>query len=164
MAMNRTLCLVMLTTGLAFAYQTEVTAQKIPENIGNLTIATSNCSRNLEDQLQGPCSRVVLDQLQKDVISVRFIARGKQPDSSNQLTLAGTSQNSLQCKNTRCVITGPIELELSSISEVSYNNNGIAEEMPKAWPVLGNCKLELKSINCKARSIQGQRWEANASF
>ncbi|MEY4356110.1 MAG: hypothetical protein RLZZ89_1178 [Cyanobacteriota bacterium] len=162
--MKRALSLVLLTTGLVFAYQPQAIAQKVLENIGNLTISTNNCSRNLEDQPQGPCSRVVLDQLQKDVISVRFIARGKQPDSSNQLTLAGSSLNSLECKNTRCVITGPIELELSSISEVSYNNNGIAEEMPKAWPVLGNCKLEVKSISCKARSIQGQRWEANASF
>lgn len=162
--MKRFLPLFVLSLCLAGLFNYPALGQRTAENIGTLMLITKSCSRNLEDQAQGPCSRLVLDQLQKDVISLRFIARGKQPDSSNQLTLAGTSQNSLQCKNTRCVITGPIELELSSISEVSYNNNGIAEEMPKAWPVLGNCKLELKSISCKARSIQGQRWEANASF
>jgi len=162
--MKRFLPLFFLSLCLAGFFNYPALGQRTAENIGTLMLITKSCSRNLEDQAQGPCSRLVLDQLQKDVISLRFIARGKQPDSSNQLTLAGTSQNSLQCKNTRCVITGPIELELSSISEVSYNNNGIAEEMPKAWPVLGNCKLELKSISCKARSIQGQRWEANASF
>jgi hypothetical protein len=70
----------------------------------------------------------------------------------------------MQCKNTRCQLNEPIELELSSISEVLFDRNGVAEEMPKAWPVIGSCKIDNKSISCKARSIQGQRWEAKASF
>ena len=162
--MKRFLPLFVLSLCLAGLFNYPALGQRTAENIGTLMLVTKSCSRNLEDQAQGPCSRLVLDQLQKDVISLRFIARGKQIDTSDQLTFAGTSQGSLQCKNTRCALNGPLELELSSLSEVAYNRNGVAEEMPKAWPVLGSCKLEAKSVSCKARSIQGQRWEATATF
>jgi hypothetical protein len=133
-------------------------------NAGRLQITTSNCSRNLEEQSQGPCARLVIDQLEQRMLSIRILARGEHPDASNQLTFAGTSKEQLQCQFSRCKIATPLELELSSISEVSYDRNGVAEELPKAWPVIGTCRLEAHKLSCEARSIQGQKWQASASF
>ncbi len=134
------------------------------DNVGKLAIVTKACSRNLDAQPPQGCARLMLDQIQSNLLAVRFIARGEHPDASNQLTFAGNSKGALNCRFNRCSFNGPVELELSSLSEVIFDRNGVAEGLPKAWPVVGTCRIDASSVSCSARAIQGERWEATASY
>ena len=162
--MKRSLPLLLLASQLLPGAASGAEAEGRLDNVGKLAIVTKSCSRNLDGQPPQGCARLMLDQIQSNLLAVRFIARGEHPDASNQLTFAGNSKGALNCHFNRCSFNGPVELELSSLSEVIFDRNGVAEGLPKAWPVVGSCRIDTGSVSCTARAIQGERWGATASF
>jgi hypothetical protein len=140
-------------------------AQGELESMGRLELGTDSCDRNLVIiKTAGPCARVVIDQLDREYLSVSFYGRGPVRGSSNKLTFGGTASRGMACKRTSCSISGPINLELSSASEVDFDANGVAKTLPSAWPVIGTCSIDRRAVRCQAKALMGETWTANASL
>ena len=140
-------------------------AQSELESMGRLELGTDSCDRNLViNKTTGPCARVVIDQMDREYLSVSFYGRGPVRGSSNKLTFGGTTSRGMVCKRTSCSISGPISLELSSASEVDFDANGVAKTLPSAWPVIGTCSIDSKAVRCEAKALMGETWTVNASF
>ena len=162
--MKRSLPLLLLAGVLPLMASTARGQSEI-DSMGRLELGTTNCSRNLViNKESGGCGRVVIDQMDREYLSVSFYARGPVHGSSNKLTFGGTSNRSMKCKNTNCSISGPIKVELSSASEVDFDANGVAKTLPSAWPVIGECSIDSRAVNCEAKALIGEQWRAMASF
>lgn len=162
--MKRLLPLLLLL-GLGPASGSSAMSQSVLESMGRLEQTTRDCSRNLVLKKQnGDCARVVVDQIDRDFLTVSFYARGAERDSSNKLSFGGTTNRSMVCEASRCRVAGAIQLELSNASEVDYDSNGIATGLPSAWPVNGSCKLSSDAVVCEAKAFSGEQWRAEASF
>jgi len=142
-------------------------AQRRADGFGSWQRAAQTCRRNLAGAQPAGCLSVQLSQQQEGVLSVRFIARGSKPDSANQLTFAGAlvaGSKPLACQGGRCTPKGPLSTELTSISEASFDERGLAQGLPSAWPAEGRCQLEATGVRCEARALSGETWSAQATF
>ncbi|MEB3177152.1 MAG: hypothetical protein VKJ87_06100 [Synechococcus sp.] len=162
--MKRLLPLLLLL-GLGPLQGGSASSQSVLDSMGRLEHTPTDCSRNLVIKKQnGDCARVVIDQIDREFLSVSFYARGAERDSSNKLSFGGTTNRGMVCERTRCRISGPIRLELSNASEVDYDANGIATGLPSAWPVNGSCSISSEAVRCEAKAFTGEQWQAQASF
>ena len=162
--MKRSLPLLLLAGVLPLLASVAHSQSEI-DSMGRLELGPTNCSRNLViNKESGGCARVVIDQMDREYLSVSFYARGPVRGSSNKLTFGGTTNRGMECKNTNCRISGPIKLELSSASEVDFDANGVAKTLPSAWPVIGECSINSNGVNCEAKALMGEQWTATASF
>jgi hypothetical protein len=142
-------------------------AQRRADGFGSWQRAAQTCRRNLAGDQPAGCLSVQLSQQQEGVLSVRFIARGSKPDSANQLTFAGAlvaGATPLACNGGRCTPKGPLRTVLTSVSEASFDERGLAQGLPSAWPAEGSCQLEASSVRCEARALSGETWAAQATF
>lgn len=125
------------------------------------------CERNLEGQEPALCGRVKVDQAAEGLLTIRFIASGPKRDGSNLLVFVGAlseGQRPLSCRMGKCVPVGPVRAEVSSVSESSFDERGLAEGLPKAWPADGSCRVDPSEVSCEAKALSGERWRAQASF
>ena len=139
-------------------------ARPAVEGIGRWQATPTECRSQLDGQPGGPCQRLVIDQRLDGLLAIRFLARGAQPEAASQITFAGNADGGLTCARGRCRLDGPLTVVLSSLSEAQFDANGVARELPKAWPVVGECRLERSSLSCQAKAPEGQQWQAEARF
>ncbi len=142
-------------------------AQRRADGFGTWQRAAQSCRRNLAGAQPADCLSVQLSQQLEGVLSVRFIARGAQRDSASQLTFAGAlaaGATPLACQGGRCTPKGPLSTELTSVSQGSFDERGLAQGLPAAWPAEGRCQLEATSVRCEARALSGETWSAQATF
>ena len=74
---------------------------------------------------QGPCARVVIEQVDGNYITISFLARGSERGSSNSLSLGGTTATPLNCRLNKCRLSQPLKLELDNAKEVAYDSEGM---------------------------------------
>lgn len=87
--MKRSLPLLLLANLLLPIAASGAGAEGRPDNVGKLAIVTKSCSRNLDGQPPQGCARLMLDQIQSNLLAVRFIARGStQMPATNSPLLA----------------------------------------------------------------------------
>ena len=137
------------------------------EGFGRWQWSVRSCERNLEGGSAGRCGKVQVDQVQEDVLSVRFIANGPQRDSSNQLTFVGTlakGEKALRCRDALCKPSIGVQTTVSSVSERAFDGRGLAEGLPKAWPADGSCRVEPTGVLCEAKALSGEHWRAEAKI
>jgi len=139
-------------------------ARPAAEGIGRWDVRPVECRSQLDGQPSAPCQRLVIDQRIDGLLSIRFLARGDQADAASQIIFAGNSDGTLACARGRCRPSGPLTVELSSLSETEFDGNGVARELPRAWPVVGECRLDRSSLSCQAKAPEGQQWQAEARF
>jgi hypothetical protein len=137
------------------------------EGFGRWQWDVRRCERNLEGGAVARCGKVQVDQVQEDVLSVRFIANGPQRDGTNQLTFVGTvvkGQTALRCRDALCQPVTGVQTTVSSVSERFFDARGVAEGLPKAWPADGSCRVEPTGVVCEAKALTGERWRAEATI
>jgi hypothetical protein len=139
-------------------------ARPAVKGIGRWQATPAECRSQLDGQPAGPCQRLVIDQRLDGVLAIRFLTRGAQPEAASQITFAGNADGGLTCASGRCRLDGPVTVVLSSLSEVEFDANGVARELPRGWPVVGECRLERTSLSCQAKAPEGQQWQAEARF
>jgi len=139
-------------------------ARPAVEGIGRWQTSPAQCRSQLDGQPPGACQRLVIDQRLDGLLAIRFLARGAQADAASQITFAGNADGTLACARGLCRPDGPLTVVLSSLSEVEFDGNGVARELPRAWPVVGECRLDRASLSCQAKAPEGQQWQAEARF
>ena len=137
---------------------------------GDVVLEPKSCNRSrmmnkLKQQPnQGPCARVVIEQVDGNYVTIQFLARGTERGSSNSLSLAGTTKTPLSCRLKKCRLSQPLQLELDNAKEVAYDSEGKEISLPSAWPAVGSCQLSPQAVSCTARSMFNASWEAKATF
>ena len=90
---------------------------------GQLVLEPKSCQRSrmmnkLKQQPnQGPCARVVIEQVDGNYITISFLARGSERGSSNSLSLGGTTTTPLSCRLNKCRLSQPLKLELDNAKD-----------------------------------------------
>ena len=161
------LALAVVTTPLpSGGFAPDARAADPGDDFGRLRQSPSSCRANLAESPAMYCTSIQLEQHARGSLSIRFFL----PETaavSHQLTFVGMltpGSQPLQCRQGRCRLQGPIETEIASISESSFDGRGLATSLPKAWPVRGQCKVEQLQLSCEGTSFSGERWQAQASF
>ncbi len=137
---------------------------------GELVLETKSCNRSRmmnklkQEPNQGPCAKVVIEQVDGNAITIHFWARGDERGTSNSLSLAGTTKTPLSCRLNKCRLSQPLQLELDNAKEVDYDNKGTESSLPSAWPAVGSCQLSPEAVSCSARSLFNASWQAKATF
>jgi hypothetical protein len=155
------LAAVVLTLPLSPAW-----AQSRSEGFGQWQSRADQCRRNLADGPGAACMGVQLNQRLEGLLNVSFVARGQQKGAISQLTFVGElkpGSPAMACRNGRCSAKGPMQVVLSSVSETSFDGRGLAEGLPKAWPVNGTCVVEAQRFSCQAKALSGEQWSAEAT-
>lgn len=134
------------------------------EAIGRWQASPAQCLSQLDGKPPGPCQRLVIDQRLDGLLAIRFLARGPQADAASQIIFAGNADGTLACARGNCRPDRPLTVVLSSLSEVDFDANGVARELPRAWPVVGECRLDRTNLSCQAKAPEGQQWKAEARF
>lgn len=141
-------------------------AQGLSEGFGQWQSRSGDCRRNLAGAASAACMAVQLNQRMAGLLNVSFLARGEQKSAVSQLTFVGElkpGSSAMACRNGRCSPTGLMQLALSSVSETSFDARGLAEGLPKAWPVNGTCVVAAQRLSCQAKALSGEQWSAEAT-
>ena len=146
--MKRLLPLLLLL-GLGPASGSSALSQSVLESMGRLEQTPRDCSRNLVLKKQnGDCARVVVDQIDRDFLTVSFYARGAERDSSNKLSFGGTTNRSMVCEASRCRVAGPIQLETSFLSVLRSTSTWSPTSKASSLPLVLVCDEMARLIIC----------------
>lgn len=142
-------------------------AEKPPVDFGRVQRATRTCQRNLSDASPGPCSELRFEQNREGLLNIRFVGPGSGEITSNLVTFVGVVKDGaagLSCREGRCRLEGPLSTEVTSVSELGFDQRGLPSGLPSAWPADGTCKVEKHDVHCEARALSGERWSARAEL
>ena len=145
------------------------TAKADPLNgIGRFEKIASKCEYTVGDALKHKCRVVQMDRKTETLITVRFIGRGEIRGSSRHLIFVASAQAQtmpLRCSSGRCTLAETTWIAtLSSVAVSKFDELGLAEGLPQAWPVKGVCQLSKKKLRCKARANSGEIMTAEVNL
>lgn len=137
--------------------------------IGRYETDTKECSYTDSTQESISCITLQLKGRSPSVVAVRFIGHGSTKNSRRQLTFVTfTTQGKspLTCSTGTCRLDAESwQSTVSSVAEASFNSNGIATGLPKAWAANnGECSLKDRVLRCSALHINGETYKAEAHF
>lgn len=142
--------------------------QPAPPAIGRLQTLSKSCEYRLEGGHQGPCALVELVRKGPELLFVRFTGSGPDKGSNRQLSfVAITSAEAmpLHCESGVCkLLAQPWQGAVSSAAESSSDRLGLAEGIPRAWPVSGRCSIEESILRCQAQLPEGGWLRASAAL
>ena len=128
--------------------------------IGRFETIASKCQYRLGSGSLQTCHVVQMDRKTATVTGVRFIGRGLVHGSSRHLTFVANAPDQtipLRCISGSCTLNEKRWIAtVSSVAESKFDGRGIAEGLPQAWPVKGDCELSLKQLRCRARAMSGE--------
>ena len=135
--------------------------------IGRYQTDTKECSYTDSTQESISCITLQLKGRSPSVVAVRFIGHGSTKNSRRQLTFVTfTTQGKspLTCSTGTCRLDAESwQSTVSSVAEASFNSNGIATGLPKAWAAKsGECSLKERVLRCSALHINGEIYKAEA--
>lgn len=138
-----------------------------PTDFGRVQHATRSCERNLAAASPGPCSELRFEQNQQGLLNIRFVGSGSGEIATNLVTFVGVVKKGgagLSCREGRCRLEGPLSTEITSVSELGFDQRGLPTSLPSAWPADGTCTVEKHDVRCEARALSGERWTATAEL
>jgi hypothetical protein len=141
--------------------------QNQPTDFGRMHRATRSCERNLAAASPGPCSELRFEQNQKGLLNIRFVGPGSGEITSNLVTFVGVVKDGapgLLCREGHCRLEGPLSTEITSVSEVGFDQRGLPTSLPSAWPADGTCTVQKNDVRCEAKALSGERWAATAEL
>ena len=127
---------------------------------GRFESFSDSCQYKLAEGEPQPCRIVQLDLKSDAVIGVRFIGRGEQRGSRRELTFVTTTAKGavpLTCSSGYCKLKEEQWLSsVSSVAEKNFDERGLSQGLPKAWPVRGECQLANNYLRCVSKSFSGE--------
>ena len=137
--------------------------------IGRYETNTKECSFTGSKQESSACITLQLKGRSASVVAVRLIGHGSTKNSRRQLTfvtLTTQGESPLKCSAGTCRLDAQSwQSAVSSVAEASFNSNGIATGLPKAWAANnGECSLKDRVLRCSALHINGEIYKAEAHF
>jgi hypothetical protein len=135
--------------------------------IGRYETDTNTCSFIDSTQDSVDCITMQLKGRSPSVVAVRFIGHGTSKNSRRQITFVTVTtqgESPLKCSTGTCRLDAASwQSTVSSVAETSFNSNGIATGLPKAWAAKsGECSLKDRVIRCSALHINGEIYKAEA--
>ena len=135
--------------------------------IGRYETDTKRCSFIDSSQDSVACITLQLKGRSHSVVAVRFIGQGPTKNSRKQLTFVTFTtqeESPLKCSTGTCRLDASSwQSTVSSVAEASFNSNGIAMGLPRAWAAKsGECSLKGGVVRCSALHINGETYKAEA--
>ena len=135
--------------------------------IGRYETDTNTCSFIDSTQKSVACITVQLKGRSPSVVAVRFIGHGTSKNSRRQITFVTYTtqgESPLKCSVGTCRLDAASwQSTVSSVAETSFNSNGIATGLPKAWAATGGkCSLKDRVLRCSALHFNGEIYKAEA--
>ena len=135
--------------------------------IGRYETDTKRCSFIDSTQDSVACITLQLKGRSPSVAAVRFIGHGTSKNSRRQLTFVTFTkqgESPLKCSTGTCRLDAASwQSTVSSVAEASFNSNGIAMGLPKAWAAkTGECSLKNRVLRCSALHFNGEIYKAEA--
>ena len=135
--------------------------------IGRYETNTKECSYTDSTQHNVACITLQLNGRSPSVVAVRLISHGSTKNSRRQLTFVAFTpqgESPLTCSAGTCRLnTESWQSTVSSVAEASFNSNGIATGLPKAWAAKsGECNLKDRVLRCSALHFNGKIYKAEA--
>ena len=157
-------CALLLVMSCPFAAHAE-----LESFAGRYQIQSNNCRFNPTTGPKSGCRLVQIDGRTPTIISIRFVGAGDQPGSSQRLTFVVSELPStplLNCSLGNCQLkTSNWQGTINSVSVSSYDADGLAGGVPKAWAVSqGNCSVQAGRILCRADVPEGGQVSAEAQL
>ena len=136
---------------------------------GRYQTQSSNCHFTPTTGQKRGCRLVQIDGRTSTIISIRFVGSGDRPGSSQRLTFVVSELSStpfLNCSLGNCQLkTSNWQGTINSVSVSSYDADGLAGGVPKAWAVSqGNCSVQAGRILCRADVPEGGQVSAEAQL
>ena len=142
-------------------------AQGLGDGFGRWQDQPRSCRMQLASGQRFTCRMVQLDQRNPLVLRLTLLASGALKGGLQELTWAGEllpTSVPMRCKAGRCELEGPLQLRLVSTSETQFDARGLAQGLPRVWPVTGSCRIDPARIRCDADSGLGERWTAQLTL
>ncbi len=135
--------------------------------VGRYETDTKKCSFIDSTQKSAACITLQLKGRSPSVVAVRLIGHGTTKNSRRQLTFVTFTtqgESPLKCSTGTCRLdAGSWQSKVSSVAEASFNPNGIATGLPKAWAAKnGECSLKNRVLRCSALHFNGEIYKAEA--
>ena len=135
--------------------------------IGRYETDTKECFYTDSTQDSIACITLQLNGRSASVVAIRLIGHGPTKNSRRQLTfvtLTSQGESPLTCSAGTCRLSAASwKSAVSSVAEASFNSNGIATGLPKAWAANnGECNLKDRVLKCRALHINGEVYQAEA--
>lgn len=106
------------------------------------------------------CLRLRLEQNMEGLLSVRFMAPGRELTFVGSL---GKDQRSMHCNGDGgCTPALPLKLSVATVAEAAFDRSGLARGIPRAQLARGECQILPLRINCQAIGEEGESWSATA--
>ncbi|QNI53138.1 putative conserved secreted protein [Synechococcus sp. BIOS-E4-1] len=136
---------------------------------GRYQAQSSNCRFTPTTGQKRGCRLVQIDGRTSTIISIRFVGSGDRPGSSQRLTFVVSELSStpfLNCSLGSCQLkTANWQGRINSVSVSSYDADGLAGGVPKAWAVSqGGCSAQAGRILCRAEIPDGGQVSAEAQL
>jgi len=142
-------------------------AQGLGDGFGRWQGQPRSCRMQLASGVRLSCRMVQLDQRNPLVLRLSLMAGGPLKGGLQELTWAGQllpASAPMRCRDGLCELSGPLQLRLASTSETQFDARGLAEGLPRVWPVTGECRIDPAAIRCEADSGRGERWMAQLTL
>ncbi|WP_114993282.1 hypothetical protein [Synechococcus sp. UW179A] len=136
---------------------------------GRYQTKSSNCRFLPKNGQKRGCHFIQIDGRTPAIISIRFVGSGDQPGSSQRIKFVVSELSTspvLKCSRGNCQLKkANWQGRINSVSVSSYDADGIAESLPKAWAVSqGNCSVRERRILCRADIPAGGKVSADAQL
>ncbi len=110
------------------------------------------------------CRAVRLVQLERGLLSVRFVAEAAAPGAvAGQLAFAGLLEGGsrpMQCHQLRCRPLLPVRLRVSAVSLSGLMEAGNPSPLQQGRLARGSCELNARRLRCVALGSDGEKWIA----
>ena len=134
-------------------------------NFGNFETTVSRCSIDRNGTTQS-CSRVQLTQRGTSGLRIRFSGPGEEPGSSTRMTFIAShpsGEPALTCNKGDCKPSDSAwSATVISGSTAQFDARGLPDNLPKAWPMRGTCRISKGLIACQSQSRSGWTLSAEA--
>ena len=118
------------------------------------------------------CHGLQIDQRDPSVVRLGLQADLKDAPGLMALTLVGAlaaSSKPMACSNGRCQLQHPLQLRVISLALSRFDARGLAQGLPRAWPVIGTCRIDPAVLICDVQMQQNgamlpERWQINAEL
>ena len=135
--------------------------------IGRYETDTKECSYTDSTQDSVACITLQLKGRSPSVVAVRLIGHDTTKNSRRQLTFVTFTtkgESPLTCSTGTCRLDAESwQSTVSSVAEASFDSNGIATGLPKAWAAKrGQCSLKERVLRCSALHFDSEVYQAEA--
>lgn len=117
--------------------------------------------------VQYSCRIVRLDQQERGLLSVRFLAAEPAPPGlRSQLAFAGileAGSRPMRCHQLRCKPQWPIRLQVSAVSLTGLIESAGPSALQEGRLARGSCDLNARQLRCSAGDSNGEEWIAEGS-